>query len=330
MAATGITMTVYASEDAHSSVVKAVRLAGFGQDNLRLVPVDPTTRALRPDALAAMIEADLARGRRPAAVVATVGTTATTAIDPVASILETVEEVSERAPGVAISGLGSPWVHVDAALAGSAMLVPECRRLWAGVEGADSLCWNPHKWLGTVLDCSLFHVRDVDLLTRVCGSDASYLRSTTDGAVTQYRDWGLPLGRRFRALKVWFHLRLDGAEKLRERILRDLDLAQRLATAVEATPGWEVVAPVVLQTVCVRHHPPGAGGGPLDGDALDAHTLAWVQRVNDSGRAYLTPAQVDGRWLARISIGSETTSVADVEETWALIQDCATHTRPAG
>lgn len=221
LAATGARLAVYTSEDAHSSVAKAVRLAGFGQDNLRLVPVDPTTRGLRADALREVMDADRGRGWQPAAVVATVGTTATTAIDPVAAIVDAVAAAqpdpfgpTAEAP-IPAALHPRPWVHVDAALAGSAMLVPECRSLWAGVEGADSLSWNPHKWLGTVLDCSLFHVRDVEALTRVFGSEASYLRSAADGTVTQFRDWGLPLGRRFRALKVWFHLRLDGAETIR-------------------------------------------------------------------------------------------------------------------
>ena len=152
---------------------------------------------------------DVAAGRRPAAVVASVGTTGTTAVDPVPEIVEIAAE-------------HGAWVHVDAAMAGSAMLLPECRSMFAGVDGADSLSWNPHKWMGTVLDTSLLYVRDVAHLTAVMSTNPSYLRSAVDGEVTQYKDWGIPLGRRFRALKLWFHLRLDGAEAIRARLRRDL------------------------------------------------------------------------------------------------------------
>jgi aromatic-L-amino-acid/L-tryptophan decarboxylase len=168
-------LVVYTSSQAHSSVAKAVLLAGFGRSNLREIDVDPATRAMRPAALEAAMAGDAAAGRIPAAVVATVGTTATTAVDPVASI-------------VSIAQARDVWVHVDAAMAGSAMLLPECRTLWDGVEGADSLSWNPQKWMGTALDTSLFYVRNVDHLVRVMSTSPSYLRSAADGGVTQYRD----------------------------------------------------------------------------------------------------------------------------------------------
>jgi aromatic-L-amino-acid decarboxylase len=306
-------LVVYASPQAHSSVPKAVLLAGFGRENLRLVDVDPTTYAMDPEALRAAMAADVAAGLRPAAVVASVGTTGTTAVDPVAAI-------------VAIAAEHGAWVHVDAAMAGSAMLLPECRHLFAGVDGADSLSWNPHKWLGTVLDTSLLYVRDVDHLTAVMSTNPSYLRSAVDGEVTQYKDWGIPLGRRFRALKLWFHLRLDGAEAIRARLRRDLENARWLAAQVAAEPGWEVLAPVALQTVCVRHVPAGlrgSDGAVTDPDAVDAHTLAWVERVNASGRAFLTAALLDGRWMARVSIGAEATERSDVEELWARLREAA-------
>jgi aromatic-L-amino-acid decarboxylase len=300
-------LVVYTSPEAHSSVAKAVRLAGFGAEHLRLVDVDPLTRAMRPDALAAAIGADVAAGRVPAAVVATVGSTGTTAIDPVADL---VPVVRQHAPGA--------WLHVDAALAGSALLLPEYRHLADGLAGADSIAWNPHKWLGTVLDCALLYVRDPDDLVRVLATDPSYLRSAADGRVTQYRDWGIPLGRRFRALKLWFQLRLDGVEAIRARLRRDLANANWLADQVRAEPAWRVLYPVALQTVCLRHEPPG-----LEGPALDRHTLGWVEAVNAGGRAFLTPAQVDGRWLARVSIGAEGTERAHVEALWALVRSAA-------
>ena len=305
-------LVVYTSPHAHSSVPKAVLLAGFGADNLRHVAVDPVTYAMDAAALRAAMAADVAKGRRPAAVVASLGTTGTTAFDPLPEIVEVARE-------------HGAWVHVDAAMAGSAMLLPEMRHLFAGVDGADSLSWNPHKWLGTVLDCSLLYVRDVDHLVRVMSTNPSYLRSAVDGEVTQYKDWGIPLGRRFRALKLWFHLRLDGAEAIRARLRRDLDNARWLETQVAAEPGWEVLAPVLLQTVCVRHVPDGAGA-----DDVDAHTLAWAERVSATGRAFVTPAQLDGRWMVRFSIGAETTERDDVVELWRLARDAVTADNRSG
>lgn len=298
-------LVVYTSPQAHSSVDKAVLLAGFGQDNLRHVEVDPQTYAMRPQSLRGLIESDLAAGRRPAAIVAALGTTGTTAFDPVAEIADIAEEF----------GL---WLHVDAAMAGSAMVLPEMRHLFEGVERADSLGWNPHKWLGTILDCSLLYVRDPDHLVRVFATDPSYLRSQADGAVVQYRDWGIPLGRRFRALKLWFQLRLDGMDAIRARLRRDLDNARWLADAVAAEPFWRVLAPVPLQTVCVRHEPAG-----LSAEELDAHTLAWAAAINDSGRAFVTPSMLDGRWMVRVSIGAEPTERADVEALWEQMRTAA-------
>jgi aromatic-L-amino-acid decarboxylase len=304
-------LTVHVSEEAHSSVAKAAVLAGIGRANVRTVAVDPVTRAMDPRALAEGMAADRAAGRVPAAVVATVGTTSTTAVDPLAAILP-------------VAARHGAWVHVDAAMAGSALLLPECRWMVDGIDGApgvpgaDSLSWNPHKWMGTVLDCSLMYVRDPAALTRVMGSTAAYLRSGADGAVTQYRDWGVPLGRRFRALKPWFQLRLDGPEAIRARLRRDMANARELEARVRAEPGWRVLAPVVLQTVCVRHEPPG-----LAGDALDAHTLRWAAEVNASGRAFVTPSRLDGRWMVRVSIGAEPTELGDVLAIWDLMREAA-------
>lgn len=297
---------VYTTNQAHSSVKKAALLAGYGEDNLRTVKVDPSTYAMDPADLAAKMAADVSDGRVPAAVVATVGTTGVTAIDPLEQIIE-------------VAAAHNAWVHVDAAMAGTAMLVPECRHLWHGVEDADSVCWNPHKWMGTVLDTSLYYVRDVEHLVRVMSTNPSYLRSSSDGEVTQYRDWGLPLGRRFRALKLWFQLELDGIESIRARIRRDLDNAKWLAAQIENTTGWDLVAPVPLQTLCVVHTP----SPTIDGEELDRHTLAWVGEINRSGAAYLTPSVLDGRWTVRVSIGVESTERNDVERLWALMQQAA-------
>jgi len=310
MQAEGAPLTVYTTEHAHSSIAKAVALAGYGRDNLRFVGVDPVTYAMRPETLASVLAADVAAGRRPAAVVVNVGTTGTTAVDPLAQI-------------VPLARRYGMWVHVDAAMAGSALLLPEMRWLIDGVEGADSLAWNPHKWLGTVLDCALLYVADPGHLIRVMSTNPSYLRSAVDGEVTQFKDWGIPLGRRFRALKLWFHLRLDGVEAIRARLRRDLDNARWLAGQVSSTPGWRVLAPVNLQTVVLRHEPAGLVSGTgtiLDADALNAHTLSWVDSVNRSGAALLTPSMLDGTWSVRVSIGAEATEREDVEELWALMQ----------
>lgn len=297
-------LTVYASQQAHSSVEKAALLAGFGRDNVRAVPTD-SAFALDPRALDELVRADRAAGKRPCAVVATTGTTASTALDPVGA----VAEVAERQ---------SLWLHVDAAMAGSAMLLPECRHMWDGIERADSLVLNPHKWLGSTFDNSLYFVRDPEHLVRVMSTSPSYLCTAADGRATNYRDWGIPLGRRFRALKLWFLFRSEGVSGLQARLRRDIANAAWLAEQVRATPDWKVVAPVPLQTVCVRHEPPG-----LSGDALDAHTRAWAERLNASGTAYVTPAVLAGRWMVRVSIGSLTTERADVEAVWHAMRAAA-------
>ena len=295
-------LVVYVSSHSHSSVEKAALLAGFGRDNLRLIAHDEQF-AMRPDALEEAIIADVAAGRRPCAIVATTGTTTTTALDPVQAI-------------AAIASTHGIWLHVDAAMAGSAMILPECRWMWEGIEGADSIVLNAHKWLGVAFDCSLYFVRDADHLVRVMSTNPSYLRSAVDHQVKNFRDWGLPLGRRFRALKLWFLVREQGVQGLQARLRRDLANAQWLAEQVRGAAGWRLLAPVHLQTLCLRHEPAGVMGGELD-----RYTLAWGERINASGRAYLTPAILEGRWMVRVSIGAELTERADVEALWKLLQE---------
>jgi len=296
-------LCVYTTAEAHSSVRKAALLAGYGADFIRLVEVDPWTRDMKVDGLAAAMAADRDAGRRPTIVVASAGSTGTTAFDPIGEIVE----VAER---------HDVWVHVDAAMAGSALVLPEKRELFAGMEGADSLSWNPHKWFGTILDCSLMYLRDPDHLIRVMSTNPSYLRSTAGGEATQYRDWGIPLGRRFRALKLWYQLRIDGIESIRTRLRRDLDNAQWLAGQFRDLPDWEVIAPVRLQTVCLRHTPPG-----LSGEALDDHTLSWVRAINTSGSAFLSPSVLDDRWMVRVSVGVESTERHHLERLIELMQE---------
>jgi aromatic-L-amino-acid/L-tryptophan decarboxylase len=294
-------LVVYVSNHSHSSIEKAALLAGFGRANLHVIPTDDKY-AMKSDALDEAIQADLKIGFRPCAVVATTGTTTTTALDPIQAIGEITRKYNV-------------WLHVDAAMAGSAMILPECRWMWEGVELADSLVFNPHKWLGAVFDCSLHYVRDPQHLVRVMSTNPSYLQSAVDDRVKNLRDWGIPLGRRFRALKLWCLIREQGVEGLQARLRRDLVNAQWFAEQVRATPNWRVLAPIPLQTICIRHEPPG-----LEGEALDKHTLAWVERVNNSGGAYLTPAILDGSWMVRVSIGAIPTERQHVEVLWDLLQ----------
>ena len=294
-------LIVYTSAHSHSSVDKAAQLAGFGRANIRVIPHDERY-AMRPEALADAINADTRAGARPCAIVATSGTTVSTALDPIGALATLA--IQHRL-----------WLHVDAAMAGSAMVLPECRWMWEGVEGADSLVVNPHKWLGAAFDCSVYYVRDSEHLVRVMSTNPSYLQSAADGRVKNLRDWGIPLGRRFRALKLWFLIREQGVSGLQARLRRDLDNARWLADAIAGAPEWTVLAPVPLQTVCVRHEPAG-----VDGDALDRHTLAWCDRINRSGSAYLTPAVLDGRWMVRVSIGAEQTERPHVEALWNTMQ----------
>jgi len=294
-------LVVYTSVHSHSSVDKAALLAGYGRENVRHIANDEHF-ALRPEVLEAAIRSDLAAGRKPCAIVGTTGTTATTALDPIAAMAR-------------IAGDYGLWLHVDAAMAGSAMVLPECRWMWEGIEGADSLVLNPHKWLGAAFDCSLYYVRDPEHLIRVMSTSPSYLRTAADDKVKNLRDWGLPLGRRFRALKLWFLIREQGVAGLQARLRRDLANAQWLLGVIGQTPHWRVLAPAPLQTLCVRHESPG-----LAGEALDAHTQAWADRINRSGAAYLTTAMLDGRWMVRVSIGALLTEREHVEKLWEIMR----------
>ena len=298
-AAPGAPLTVYASEQAHSSVEKAARVAGLGAGALRVVPTDER-HAMRADALAAALHADAADGRRPCLVVATVGTTGSTAVDPVRAVAEVVAS-------------HGAWLHVDAALAGSAAVCPELRWLHDGVELADSYCFNPHKWLLTNFDCDCFYVADRRPLLQALSVLPEYLRNAASesGAVVDYRDWHVPLGRRFRALKLWFVIRHYGVAGLRRHIRDHVALARHLAEQVEAAPDWELAAPAPLNLVCLRH---------VAGDAV---TEAVLQAINASGRAYLTHTRLDGRFTLRVAVGAPSTSAADVDALWQLLQETA-------
>lgn len=298
-------LTIYTSASAHSSVEKAALLAGFGRENIRMVDIDGNF-AMRPEALEDMITADIHAGLKPCAIVAAVGGTATVSIDPVSQI-------------AAIARKHGLWLHIDAAMAGNAMILPELRWMWDGIEGADSVVINAHKWLGVPFDCSLYFVRDEPHLLRVMSADPSFLQSQADEKVRNLRNTGIPLGRRFRALKLWFAIREQGVSGLQARLRRDISLAQDLRSKVEATPGWEVVAPVVLQTVCIVYRPRS-----VPSHRLDDFTRAWAHAVNASGQAYVTPATAAGHWMVRVSIGTIFTEASDIEAVWRTIQEAAT------
>ncbi|WP_233513897.1 pyridoxal-dependent decarboxylase [Micromonospora craterilacus] len=291
---------VYTSTEGHSSIEKAIRIAGLGADGVRLIEVDPVTRAMSPAALRAAIEADRAAGVVPVMVVATVGTTSTTAVDPLPQI----------GPICAEHGV---FLHVDAAYAGAAAVCPELRFGHAGLAYADSYCFDPHKWLLTGFDCDAFWVADAGELVEALTVLPEFLRNaaTESGAVIDYRDWQVPLGRRFRALKLWFVLRWYGVEGLREHIRRGVALAARFADRVRADDRFELVAPHPYALVCFRLRGP---------DGPNEQLLA---AVNGSGRVYLTHTRVAGRHTLRLAVGAPQTTEAHVDEVWELISRAA-------
>ena len=292
-------LVVYASTHAHSSLEKGARVAGLHPDQVRLVDVDDRF-ALQPEALAVAVAADQLAGRVPCLVMATIGTTSSLAVDPVAMI----------APIARAAGM---WLHVDGAMAGSAAVCPELRHQQAGLEHADSYVFDPHKWLFTTFDCSCFFVADRAPLIQALSILPEYLRNpaSDSGAVIDYRDWQVPLGRRFRALKLWFVLRWYGAEGLRHHVREHVRLAGELAARVEADPRLALAAPPHLNLVCFRH---------VDGDA---ETQRLHEALNATGRVYLTHTRLGEHYALRASIGAATTEQRHVDALWSLIDDLA-------
>lgn len=292
-------LVAYCSTQAHSSVEKGVRIAGLGSNNLRFIDVDEHF-AIRPELLDAAIAADRAAGRRPCFVCATVGTTSSTAIDPIAAIGRVC-----RRHGV--------WLHVDGALAGTAAICPEFHYLHEGFDQVDSYCFNPHKWMFTNFDCDCFFVADRGTLIRTLSVLPEYLRNqaSESGAVIDYRDWQVPLGRRFRSLKLWFVLRSFGVEGIRERIRRHIGLAREFAGWVADDPRFELAAPAPLALVCFRHR----GGEAVNQQILD--------RLNASGRMCLSHTRLDEKLTLRLSIGQTNTERRHVEQAWQLICEAA-------
>jgi aromatic-L-amino-acid decarboxylase len=300
-------LRVYASEEAHSSVDKACMTLGLGRAALVKIPTD-AAYALRPDALVDAIAADRAAGRRPMAIVATVGTTSSTAIDPVAA----VADVARR------EGL---WLHVDAAYAGAVAIDPGQRGPFAGWDRADSIVMNPHKWLWTPVDASLLLSRRLDAVREAFSLVPEYLR-TVEGAGSErnYNEYTPQLGRRFRALKLWFQLRWFGLEGLRRRIGHHLRLAAEFAAWVDAAPGWERLAPVPFSTVCFRHVP---SAFTRDEAALDAHNAALMAAVNRTGEVFLSHTKLGGRFTIRLAIGNLRTDETHVARAWQLLRKAA-------
>lgn len=303
----GPDLVAYTSREAHSSVLKGARIAGFGSERVRALEVDRDL-AMRVDQLEAAVREDRAAGRTPCAVVATIGTTSSTAVDPVAAIAEVC----------AREGL---FLHVDAALAGATALLPEMRPHFQGVERADSFVFNPHKWLFTTFDCSAHFVRDPLQLQQTFAIDPEYLRTSVDGRVTNYKDWGVALGRRFRALKLWFVLRYHGAEGLRAQLRAHLALTRTLRDWVRDHPALELLAPVPFNTVCFRVRP----AGETDEAALEALNRELMARVRARGRVYFTHTRLGEAFTLRVAVGQTWTTGEHMEtlraELVAVMQD---------
>jgi len=294
----------YASDQAHSSIDKAAITLGFGREGLKRVASDETFR-LRPDALRAAIEEDLEAGIQPLGIVATLGTTSTTSVDPIQEVASVAEEFRL-------------WLHVDAAYGGPAAMVPELRPLFSGWERADSIVVNPHKWLFTPIDCSVLYVRDPEQLKRAFSLTPDYLKTSEEGVARNLMDYGQALGRRFRALKLWFVLRYFGAEGIRKRILQHVEMARELAAWVDREPDWERVAPVPFSTVVFRFAPEGSAG-----EDQDRWNAAIMDRVNATGEVFLSHTVLRGRLCLRIALGNLKTRRAHLEKSWQLLREAA-------
>jgi len=290
-------LTLYCSEEAHSSIEKGAIAIGIGQQHVRKIPTDAEFR-MRPDALASAIAADRAAGLRPFCVVATVGTTSTTSIDPVPAIAD----IAER------HGL---WLHVDAAYAGSAAIVPEFRGLLDGAGRADSLVTNPHKWFFTPFDLSAFYTRRPEILRRAFSLVPEYLRTAQDGRAVNYMDYGVPLGRRFRALKLWFVMRYFGRQRLAEMIRRQIAWAHDLADVVDADPRFERTAPAPLSVVCFRYK------------GADEENRRILETVNAAGEFFLSHTVLRGKFSLHLAIGNMGTTRDHVMRAWQAVQDAA-------
>jgi aromatic-L-amino-acid decarboxylase len=299
------TLRVYLSEQAHSSVDKGAITLGLGHQNCVRIPVDSAFR-MRPDALREAIVADQAAGRLPLAVVATVGTTSTASVDPVAPIADICAE-------------SGAWLHVDASYAGTAAVVPEWRHIFDGVDRADSLVVNPHKWMFTPVDISAFYTRRPDVLKRAFTLVPDYLITAEQDKAVNLMDYGVQLGRRFRALKLWMVIRAFGVTGIVERLRRHIALAAEFATWVEQDPDWMLAAPQQFSLVCFRYAP-----GSMDPNKADELNQLILDRVNASGRVYLSHTKLHDRFVLRLAIGNLRSERIHVAEAWKLLRDAST------
>jgi aromatic-L-amino-acid decarboxylase len=293
--------TVYCSTEAHSSIEKATKIAGLGREYLRKIPVDDAF-AMIPSALEEAVTRDLRLGYTPLCVVAAVGTTGSTGLDPLRSI-------------AALCGKHGIWLHVDAAYGGSALLLPEFRWIADGLEAADSMVFNPHKWLLTNFDCSAYFVRDVEALVRTFEILPEYLKTPEGDRVKNYRDWGIQLGRRFRALKLWFVIRTYGVHGLQQILRTQIAMARQLTERIRSTPGFQILAPVPLNVLCFRYAPPGV----TDPAALDALNARLLETLNHSGLLYLSHTRLAGRFTLRLVVGQTYVRQRHVDEAWERI-----------
>lgn len=296
-------LRIYSSDQVHTSIDRAIWVSGIGEENLVRVPTGGRWRSMIPAALEAAIEADRAAGFQPAGVIASVGGTSIGGTDDVAAI-------------AAIAQKHGLYLHVDAAWAGSAMICPEFRHFWRGVEQADSVVFNPHKWLGAQFDCSLHFIRDPESLVRTLAIKPEYLKTHGKDGIVNYSEWTVPLGRRFRALKLWFLLRAHGLEGLRAMIRNHVSWSEKLASRLAEVPGFEIVTEPMLSLFTFRHQ--------ARNEALcDEHNLALVGAINDDGRIYLTQTRVEGRVAIRFQAGQFETAESDVDTAFDVITEIA-------
>ena len=298
---TRMPLTVYASSEAHSSIEKGVKIAGFGKENLCMIDTG-SDMALLPDALEAAIVKDIDSGQIPTCVIATLGTTSSMAMDPI----EPVAAICEKY---------NIWLHVDAAFAGTAAIVPELRGFMKGTEKADSFVFNPHKWMLTNFDCTAYFVKDPAILVKTLEIHPEYLKTTADRQVKNYRDWGIQLGRRFRALKLWFVIRHYGAEGIRQMVRDHVAMAGQFASWIEADPDFEILAPQQLSLVCFRYNP-----GNLNEEQLTQANKELLEKVNSSGEVFLTHTSLKGTYCIRLSVGQRTTTIEHVRKVWTLLR----------
>ncbi len=296
---------VYCSTQTHSSIEKATKIAGIGRENVVQIEVDEDLR-LKPEALIDAIEKDIEEGKQPTCVVATLGTTGTTAIDPLRPIANICKKYTI-------------WLHVDAALAGTALILPEFRWMNDGLEEADSFVFNPHKWMLTNFDCTAYYVKDKDTLLRTFSILPEYLKTQQQGLVNDYRDWGIPLGRRFRALKLWFVIRSFGIEGIQNIIRNHITIAQKLSVEIAAHPNFEVLTPTVLNLICFRY----IHKKMLTPKTINAFNQKVLEKVNASGKAYMTHTKINGRFAIRLVVGQANTTEQHARNAWKLVEHFA-------